>query len=779
MAVFKCKICGAPLEIEEDTKTIRCEYCNSVNSITTQSDEKIMNMYERANHFRRINEYDKAANIYEQILTENSKDAQAYWSIVLCRYGVVYVEDPLTKIWLPTINRMQNKPILIDEDYQKALEYADVVQKATYIEQANKINDIQKHIHQVMETAEDYDIFICYKKTDENGKPTRDSVYASELYQELEKAGYKTFFAQVTLLDKGGVDYEPYIFKALQSAKIMIVMGSKKEYFEAPWVKNEWSRYLSLMKDDKSRYLIPAYRDMDPYDLPEEFAYKQAQDMGKISFLNDLLVGIKRILPLKKPQEIVSTPEKITQTKKETTEIVSVENLENRVKVFLESGDYKNATIYCDKILDLQYNNAFAYVGKLLAAFTCKNIDELSKKEIQLADWAHYKNALKFATNDLKEQLEKTCKQCLWNIVSARIADLTIEDFNLSVACQNNPWPQSIEKILAKYREYFRRVDVICGYLEQCKGYLKADEFYDYYSLMSACFDEFDTEEFKITLKHNDYSMCLSLLDEIKEEDYGDSFLKNLKEYLVNTLNNGIESKKKSEEEKDQNAKRAILAVKNEKYDLAAKLEKEAMNQLSKGNFRISLTIMFEAITTYKEIDDYSSFRDVQERITRCEQVHKKTYEKLYVQQRAKEKKKKLISLIVFIILLGVNALFNALFCNSFTSTDKDGNMFYFFLVYIVGPAALVWFRLPKKLILLQTAIYLVVGSVSMCLFGFKNPYAGTKEEVIISAAFFAALSVVITLIAYLVMRKIENRPKKYNYFTEADRIIDSIKNSK
>ena len=59
----------------------------------------------------------------------------------------------------------------------------------------------------------------------------------------------------------------------------MVVLGTKPEYFNAVWVKNEWSRYLALIKAGQKKILIPAYKDMDPYDLPEEFSHLQAQDM--------------------------------------------------------------------------------------------------------------------------------------------------------------------------------------------------------------------------------------------------------------------------------------------------------------------------------------------------------------------------------------------------------------------------------------------------------------------------------------------------------------------
>lgn len=69
------------------------------------------------------------------------------------------------------------------------------------------------------------------------------------------------------------------------------------------WVKNEWSRYLALIKDGKRKALIPAYKDMDPYDLPEEFSHLQAQDMSKLGFMHDLVHGIKKITDSAEPNK--------------------------------------------------------------------------------------------------------------------------------------------------------------------------------------------------------------------------------------------------------------------------------------------------------------------------------------------------------------------------------------------------------------------------------------------------------------------------------------------
>ena len=68
MAIIKCKMCGGSLEVQEGMTVCECEYCGTQQTLPKLDDERKINLYDRANHFRRNNEYDKASNIYEQIL---------------------------------------------------------------------------------------------------------------------------------------------------------------------------------------------------------------------------------------------------------------------------------------------------------------------------------------------------------------------------------------------------------------------------------------------------------------------------------------------------------------------------------------------------------------------------------------------------------------------------------------------------------------------------------------------------------------------------------------
>ena len=144
MALFKCKMCGGALEINNNESVATCEYCGTKQTLPKLDDDKRANMYDRANHFRRNNDFDKAMSIYEQILNEDNTDAEAYWSLVLCRYGIEYVEDPATHKRIPTVNRAQFTSIYMDEDYKSALQYADGYQKTIYEEEAKAIDEIQR-----------------------------------------------------------------------------------------------------------------------------------------------------------------------------------------------------------------------------------------------------------------------------------------------------------------------------------------------------------------------------------------------------------------------------------------------------------------------------------------------------------------------------------------------------------------------------------------------------------------------------------------------------------
>ena len=296
MAVIKCKMCGGDLQLIPGQTVAECEYCGTRQTVPSADNEKKLALFARANRLRFTCEFDKAAGVYEAIVADFPEEAEAYWGLVLCRYGIEYVEDPATGKMVPTCHRTSFDALTDDSDYEQTLENSDALSRKVYREEARQIEEIRKGIVEVSSREAPYDVFICYKETDDQGERTLDSVLSQDIYDALTDRGYRVFFARITLEDKLGQEYEPYIFAALNSARVMLVIGTDYEYFNAVWVKNEWSRFLKLMAKDKSRHLIPCYRGLDAYDMPKEFSKLQAQDLGKVGAVQDLLRGVDKLI---------------------------------------------------------------------------------------------------------------------------------------------------------------------------------------------------------------------------------------------------------------------------------------------------------------------------------------------------------------------------------------------------------------------------------------------------------------------------------------------------
>ena len=403
MKIFKCKMCGGDVHAADAGAYGTCDSCGITSTLPKANDEKLVNLFNRANHFLRLSEFDRALGIYESILNEDAANAEAHWCAVLCRYGIEYVEDPLTYQRLPTCHRAQFESILSDADYLAALNNAsDSYSRELYEAEAKKISEIQRGILSISGREEPFDVFVCYKETTDAGSRTIDSTIAQDIYYQLTNDGYRVFFAKITLEDKLGQQYEPYIFAALNSARVMLAIGTRKEHFEAVWVKNEWSRYLSLMKKDRSRVLIPCYRDMDAYDLPDELSNLQSLDMGRIGFAQDLIRGVKKVLDASKTME---TPPAAMQPI--ASVVPGADALLKRAFIFLEDGDFVKADEYCERVLDSDPEHARAYVLKLCTEFKLKNEEELQNLSEPLDSYANYQRALRYADADYRSVLER------------------------------------------------------------------------------------------------------------------------------------------------------------------------------------------------------------------------------------------------------------------------------------------------------------------------------------------------------------------------------------
>lgn len=303
MSKIECKSCGAALPLISPDRTVKCEYCGLEQSVP-DTEVRTENLFEKANNQRRFQQFDEAMETYRSILKIQPNSSEAFWGLCQCRYGVEYVTDPSDGEVKPTCNRMHREMITEDVDYKEALANAGYFVQDYYRKIAEYLAGVQRTFFQLEKNARPYDIFICYKETNERGGRTRDSIHAEVIYEELVKEGYRVFFSRRTLQDVSGEQYEGHIYRALSSARVMLLLASKAEYVESVWMKNEWSRYEYQMQQAPEKKLMLLYRDFDPSVLPERLAKLQGLDMKRWDFQTILRERLKDIFSLKvQPQQ--------------------------------------------------------------------------------------------------------------------------------------------------------------------------------------------------------------------------------------------------------------------------------------------------------------------------------------------------------------------------------------------------------------------------------------------------------------------------------------------
>lgn len=465
MAVFKCKMCGGDLNITEADKVVECEYCGTTQTVPSADNEKKMTLFNRANRLRLNNEFDKAAALYEQLIAEFPEEAEAYWGLCLCNWGIEYVDDPATGEKKPTCHRASFESLMKDENYLLAMEYADITAQRVYRREAQEIDRLNDAILSVSRNEKPYDVFICYKETDENGMRTHDSVLAQDVYDALTANGLKVFFSRITLEDKLGRQYEPYIFAALNSAKVMLAIGTKYEYFQAVWVKNEWSRFMRLAAKDRSKVLIPCFRDMDPYDLPDEFKGLQAQDLGKLGAVQDLVRGVGKLLAKDAPKD-----GDVQQAAVSNPAATTVQSLLKRAFMFLEDGEWGSANEYAEKVLDIDPEDGEAYLAKAMSDLKKRSRSSMNDAS-GIALNANIQKALRFGSGSLKNEINDYIESTKAAEAADQLeADKVIAAFS---ARQSGRQAQPLVQQLAAAKQRASYIEKICGGYDKTAAQIK------------------------------------------------------------------------------------------------------------------------------------------------------------------------------------------------------------------------------------------------------------------------------------------------------------------
>ncbi len=388
------------LELVEGKSLCGCKFCGTIQSVPLLDSAEKAELCARAETLRREYRYDKAIALYEELIRLAPTDADLYWELTLCRYGAELSPDGSV-----SLNRIQAHSVLSDEDYKLALKFANEETREFMERRAEQIDRVRREGVELSGGAE-YDIYLCAREVDQNGRRVMDSVIAARLYSRLTAEGFRVFSPQKTLEDKSGGEWEPYIFAALTSARVMIVVGTSAESFEDVWVRNAWSRFSEL----SGKTIIPALSDMPPSELPEELSKLQALDMSRLGAESDLISAIKAV----------------------TGEMtVAVRNVRGDIE---NDPLIRRAEDICAQLLSKSPNNAGAYVIRLLAEYKLANENALDDMTENFAVSENYRLAMHYGSEPLRARLKERSNRLLYRKFTARLNNVGDNERELSAA---------------------------------------------------------------------------------------------------------------------------------------------------------------------------------------------------------------------------------------------------------------------------------------------------------------------------------------------------------
>ena len=530
MSANICNICGANL-IYKDGKWV-CPACGAFKTEEI-SNEEVTLLYNAAQKLR-LASFDDAEEAYRDIIAKYPENSEAHWGLVLSKYGIKY-EDDYDGKKLPTCYATSIESVLTDKDYLDAVRLCkDKYQKEYYIEQGKVLEKIRVEWLEKASKEPKYDVFLCFKDSDKlnNMERTDDSIEVANLYTHLSSLGYKVFYSRESLRDKVAEKYEPYIYNALNTAAVMIVYGSKIEYFSSVWMKNEWTRYVRRLREGLKieGSLVIACDGVNPGDLPRPLNQMQVLDARKKTFYGDLETHIAKIISIaRRPKATVERVEISSAIGKKKASIdnqiktikvgggvgkktpvvidnaVSVREIGRyevpaltpdedtklkSVNLFLQKELFDNAKKVVDEILEKNKYNGQALLADLLIRYKVKSIDELSDKIEEIEDFSQFNTVIEYNDKDVGEKLIAVIGQkirlavansnydvaiaCLKEIVvynSTEVLNIRLELRKTAtrlLAVSANTAAEIFDVLVNSYQDSETYIEYIQGFVDDC-----------------------------------------------------------------------------------------------------------------------------------------------------------------------------------------------------------------------------------------------------------------------------------------------------------------------
>ncbi|MBQ7307945.1 MAG: TIR domain-containing protein, partial [Clostridia bacterium] len=448
MEFMFCTNCGSN-SITFENNIYSCQSCGSKFE-KKQVDSKMFVDLRLADNYRQSTHFDEAKKLYKKIIEDYPDDnlTDVYWGLFLCEQNVIFEDDGKGEKF-PSFYKINSQSVEDTPSYLKAITYAskhDIEKVKVFNDLGERIEYARKMYLDIANTTNPFEIFICFKNTDQNGNHTQDRQLAMDIYNEFS-GKYNIFFSEKTLknIKSNYREYEPNIYYGLYTDKIMLLICSRNEYIESKWLKNEWSRFTQINSNkQEKKCIIPIFTDgYNPNDLPSDLQSIQGifDDRKLISNLEHQLDSI--IHPVDKFEELrKQQEEERLRQEQRLAEIASnisrinmggngngenkVNNYIDAIKKFLELENFTKVKESLDLLKGISPNMFEVYWYSMFYDNKCKSLDSLSQVP-KIVFTENFKTCKSFAS--LPEQ--KTLIETLENKYFENIRNLTklVQDY--------------------------------------------------------------------------------------------------------------------------------------------------------------------------------------------------------------------------------------------------------------------------------------------------------------------------------------------------------------
>lgn len=444
---MKCRNCGGELDYSKAVNgVLTCGFCGSKFTVPKSgANEEVRHFLLTGEHELDLGHFDEAATAYARAVELDSKEPEGFFGLALASAQVRYLKDEVNNRLQPICYSTSDKTFVQDANYKRALALATPDQKKEYEVKGREIDAIREEFNEFRKQGLNYDTFICVKVTEEGGRHTEDSHTAAQLYKELKNAGYSPFYSEEEIHGRTGVMYEAMILYALYTAQSMLLVCSDESYLQTKWVKNEYSRFLKMQRDEEKARgsLTVVFKGHAVDRIPGLNGKVQGIDFNTFNALNQVLDFVQKFRKVEVPSikrkeygqakvgKVAATRQGVEKRKLATVSggevTVSDQAKLNVVTQFLQRKDFTNARKLIEKVIADNPSNGEAYLLRFLAEMSCTDEAIFARAKSTVTSYEDFEKALASADKDRRKQL--------YTLLYDRVANMqNVEDYEELIA---------------------------------------------------------------------------------------------------------------------------------------------------------------------------------------------------------------------------------------------------------------------------------------------------------------------------------------------------------